>query len=87
MVGKILESLVQNAVMKVMEVDNLLTTSQHGFTPGKSCTSQLLTIANEWTKLLDERKPIDVVYLNFRRTSESVPHERLLVKLAAYLIK
>ena len=52
-VWKILESLVWDAVIEYVEVNNLLTTCQHGFTTGKFYTTQLLIDANGWTELLD----------------------------------
>ena len=34
--------------------------------------------------MLDEGKTIDVLYLDFRKAFDSVPHERLLLKLEAH---
>ena len=42
---------------------------------------------NEWTKLLDEGKPLDCIYLDFRKAFVSVPHLRLMNKLRAYDIE
>jgi hypothetical protein len=36
---------------------------------------------NQWTRLLDEREPVDVLYLDFAKKIDSVPHERLLSEL------
>jgi hypothetical protein len=47
----------------------------------RSCTTNLLSTLNEWTCLLDEREPVDALYLDFAKAFESVPHERLLRKL------
>ena len=32
-------------------------------------------------KNVDDRRPVDVIYLDFRKPFDSVPHERLLVKM------
>ena len=55
--------------------------------PGRSCVTQLLTALESWTALLQDGVPIDVVYLDFSKAFDSVPHKCLLVKLQAYGIK
>ena len=37
-----------------------------------------------WTKLIDDKINIDVVYLDFQKAFDKVPHKRLLAKLKAY---
>jgi len=39
-----------------------------------------------WTEMLDSGDPIDAVYLDFRKAVDSVPHQRLHAKIAAYAI-
>ncbi len=46
--------------------------------------TQLIEVMEDFTKMLDKGQSIDVVYLDFRKAFDSVPHERLLVKLASY---
>ena len=55
--------------------------TQHGFVPGRSCTTQLLVRLELWTDWLDKG---DVIYLDFKKAFDSVPHIRLLQKLKAY---
>ena len=38
----------------------------------------------EITKLLDEGIPVDVLYMDFMKAFDSVPHERLLKKIKAH---
>ena len=52
--------------------------------PGRSCVTQLLTALEGWTTLLQDGIPIDVVYLDFTKAFDFVPHKRLLVKLQAH---
>jgi len=41
-------------------------------------------VLDEWTKLLDAGTSIDVVYTDFQKAFDSVPHRRLMSKLEAY---
>ena len=63
---------------------NLLSNQQYGFRPGYSCTSQLILLFHTWAKNLDERFSTDVIFLDFEKAFDSVPHDRLLLKLNQY---
>ena len=41
----------------------------------------------ELTKLVDEGLPVDVLYLDFSKAFDLVPHRRLLVKLRGLRVK
>ena len=73
--------------MKYLDERELLSEDQHGFRAGHSCVTQLLEIVEIWTGMLDEGGGIDVVYLDFKKAFDSVPHRRLLKKLEAYGIQ
>ena len=81
---KILESLVREEIIKHMSRNHLFADEQHGFVPGRSCMTQLITVLEEWTLLLQHNMDIDVIYLDFRKAFDSVPHRRLINKLEAY---
>jgi len=83
-VGKILEGLIRDAIVKHMKVNNLFTPHQHGFLPGRSTTTQMLECLDEWTEWLDRGTPVDAVYLDFRKAFDSVPIKRLLAKIQSY---
>ena len=81
---KMLEAIIKNHMLHHLESNSLLSDHQYGFRPGRSCELQLLRIVNEWTLCLDERKPIDILYLDFQKAFDKVPHKRLISKLQAY---
>ena len=59
----------------------LINTSQHGFLKERSCLTNLLCFWEEITKWVDNGLPVDVVYLDFQKAVDKVPHQRLLLKL------
>ena len=63
--------------------DNL-SPYQHGFVHGKSCLSNLLETVHEINTILEDGDVVDLVYLDFQKAFDKVPHERLLLKLKAY---
>ena len=58
--------------------------NQFGFRQKKSCSLQLLKCKNEWTKLLDTGKTVDIIYIDFCKAFDSVSHQKLIGKLEAY---
>jgi hypothetical protein len=80
---KILESIIKDSLMKHLLSNNLLNASQHGFMPNRSCTTNLIEFMDTVTRIVDEGHPVDIVYLDFSKAFDTVPHERLMVKLAA----
>ena len=73
-VRKCLEKLVRDQITTHMEDNNLLT-NHHGFIKTKSCMTQLLESIEKWTELLDQGYSVDVIYLNFQKAFDSVPHQ------------
>ena len=43
--------------------------------------TQLLICIEEWTEMLERSEAFDVVYTDFEKTFDSVPHQRPLLKL------
>jgi len=66
------------------EVHVLLADHQCGFCPGRSCELQLRRIVNEWTQCLDNKVPIDVLYLDLQKAFDKVPHAFKTGKLQAF---
>ena len=75
------------AITNFLTQNKLITPYQHGFTKGKSCLTNLLTALNDWTSSLDNGFGTDVIYLDFQKAFDTVPHYRLIKKLDAYGIK
>lgn len=81
--GKLLEGIIKEKVMSHLLGNNLIRNTQHGFYPGKSCTTNLLVFQDKVTKAVDEGRPMDIIFLDFSKAFDKVPRERLLTKLSA----
>ena len=80
---KVIEGIVRDKIMQHLSEHSLLTSCQHDFVTGQSCTTNLLSALEDWTEMLDTGVPVDAIYLDFSTAFDSVPLERLLLKLEA----
>ena len=81
---KMMEQLVRNEVMEHMMTNNLLSSFQHGFVHGRSCTTRLLAVLDKWTEVIEQGESINAIYLDFAIAFDMAPQQRLLVKLKGY---
>lgn len=76
--GKIMERIIRNALVDHMNSNAFFNKNQHGFTKGKSCVTQLLEFMEDITAAIDQGKDVDVIYLDFAKAFDKVPHKRLI---------
>ena len=79
-----MESIIKDCIITYLLENNLLSNCHFGFVSGRSVRLKLLSILNHWTEILDSGNTIDVIYLDFNKAFDSVPHIRLLFKLNSY---
>ena len=84
---KVFESLMRDVIVRHLEDNELLKDSQHGFRRGRSCLTNLLTFLDRVSGCLDEGEAVDVVFLDFAKAFDKVPHRRLLKKLSSHGIE
>ena len=70
--------------MDQLKVNQGIRPIQHGFTNGRSCLTNLIAFCDKVTRLVDESKAVNVVYLNFSKAFDTVPYNILVEKLTAH---
>ena len=81
---KLLERLIKDHLVDFLVKNKLINPSQHGFLKARSCLTNVLCFLEDVTKWVDEGSPVDIIYLDFKKTFDKVPHQRLLLKLKAH---
>ena len=80
-VCKMMESVIRDHIVSYMSANNLFANEQHGFVPNRDCMTNLLSALEDWTEDIESGFDIDVIYTDFAKAFDSVPHQRLLKKL------
>ena len=86
-VGKVMEKFIRDWLVLHLKKKNILSPQEYGFVSGRSTSLQLLHLLNKLTKVLDNGGEVDMVYMDFRKVFDSVPHERLMAKLEGYDVR
>ena len=72
-----METILRDEIISHLECNNLISPDQHGFRSGRSCIMQLMESIHDWVDSLERKQPVDIVYLDYKKAFDSVPHERL----------
>ena len=71
-VSKIMERCIYNHIYSFVSKD--ISEKQHVFFSGRSCNTQLLEVYHKIGEFLDTGFQTDVIYLDFSKAFDSVPH-------------
>jgi len=85
--SKIMERVIAKQIFEYLLSNNLLASIQHGFIKGRSTCTNLLESVNDWTISVQNKKCVTVAYIDFSRAFDTVSHEKLFMRLAAYGIQ
>ena len=70
--------------MEHLERNHILYELQYGFRRNRSCESQLISLINDLTKSYDAGQKSDVICMDIAKAFDTVPHNRLKLKLQWY---
>ena len=79
--GKVLEKIIKQNIEKFLMDTKFVKNSQHGFMKGGSCLSNLLICQDSIVQMIDEGSPVDIIYLDFQKAFDKVPHDILMEKV------
>lgn len=79
---KLMEHVIYSEIMNFLDSNNFFHPSQHGFRRGFSCETQLAIFLHDLHSNLDANLQTDVIFLDFAKAFDKVPHQRLLLKLS-----
>jgi len=78
--GKVMEQLILHVISKQVEEKMVIMSSQHGFTKGKSCLTNLIAFCDGMSDWVDEGRAVNVVYLDFSHAFDTVSRNILIGK-------
>ena len=79
-----LESLLRDEIIDHLKCNNLFSAKQYGFVPGRSTSLQLLNMLDMITDVIDSNDQVDVIYMDFMKAFDQVPHLRLINKVKCH---
>ena len=86
-VCKVFEKVIKNRLCSHLIDQDLLSSHQFGFVPGRNTKTQLLVTVKDWISNLDNGTATDIAFMDFKKAFDTVPHQKLLYKLQKYGVK
>ncbi|KAJ7406126.1 RNA-directed DNA polymerase from mobile element jockey-like protein [Pitangus sulphuratus] len=72
--SNVMEKIILGIIEKYLKGNAVIGHSQHGFMRGKSCLSNLISF---YDKVVDQRKPVDEIFLDFSNAFKTASQKSL----------
>ena len=81
LVVKTMERIIYSNLISALESHDKISSCQYGFRKNCSASHLLVQVVHDWAKALDYRGSSHCLFLDFAKAFDSVPHQRLLLRL------
>ncbi|PIC15799.1 hypothetical protein B9Z55_022637 [Caenorhabditis nigoni] len=78
---RLYERCILSRLASYLDERQFWSMNQHGFRAKKSTVTNMMETLNDWTNIIENKGQVDVIYLDFSKAFDKIPHDRLLNKL------
>ena len=79
-----METIIRDNIVNFLEENDIINGSQPVFRNKRSCITNVLDFFYYVFDVFDENRSVDIIYLDFQKAFDKVPHERLLSKVLSH---
>ena len=81
-VEKTMDALQSRNLTRYLVSQKIVSDHQFDFLPGRSTTTQLVYLFDQWSRTLEQQNSTAIVFMDFMKAFEKVWHQGLIYKLA-----
>jgi hypothetical protein len=79
-VCQVMEKIIFNSMSSFFHTNASISSKQHGFLSRHSTVTQLLETYHDWCTSVNDRKLVDILFVDFQKAFDSCSHVKLLKK-------